>query len=111
MATTVAELQAVLSAGTRQFDKAMDSADSRSHRAGKSIGTGLKVAGVAAAGGLFAAFKAAQVFGAEAADAEKGAAQTPAVLKSTGGAANVTAAQVDSLANSILKKTGIDDEA
>jgi hypothetical protein len=38
-------------------------------------------------------------------------AQTNAVLKSTGGIANVSAKGVDTLANSILKKSGIDDEA
>ena len=38
-------------------------------------------------------------------------AQTNAVLKSTGGVAGVTAQQVDELANSLLRKTGIDDEA
>jgi hypothetical protein len=40
----------------------------------------------------------------------KVAAQTAAVLKSTGGAANITAKQVDTLSNSLLKKSGIDDE-
>lgn len=39
------------------------------------------------------------------------AAQTEAVLKSTGGVANVSAKQIDDLANSLLRKTGIDDEA
>jgi len=37
--------------------------------------------------------------------------QTDAVLKSTGGAANVTAKQVDSLADSISRVAGVDDEA
>lgn len=37
-------------------------------------------------------------------------AQTEAVIKSTGGAAHVTAGQVDELSSSLLKKTGIDDE-
>lgn len=39
------------------------------------------------------------------------AAQTDAVIKSTGGAANITAKQVDALSGSLLKKTGVDDEA
>jgi murein DD-endopeptidase MepM/ murein hydrolase activator NlpD len=37
--------------------------------------------------------------------------QTAAVIKSTGGAANVSAKQVQSLATAISNKTGIDDEA
>lgn len=37
-------------------------------------------------------------------------AQTEAAIKSTGGAANVTAAQVDQLSSALLRKTGIDDE-
>jgi hypothetical protein len=41
----------------------------------------------------------------------KVAAQTNAVLKSTGGAAGVTADQVSNLAGALLKKSGIDDEA
>jgi acid phosphatase family membrane protein YuiD len=39
------------------------------------------------------------------------AAQTAAVLKSTGGEANVTAKHVSNLATAISRKTGIDDEA
>jgi hypothetical protein len=41
---------------------------------------------------------------------QKAAAQTNAVLKSTGGVAGVTAGQVDNLANSLLQKSGVDDE-
>lgn len=41
----------------------------------------------------------------------KASAQTEAAIRSTGGAAHVTARQVDELATALLKKTGIDDEA
>src|SRR5262245_36676686 len=44
-------------------------------------------------------------------EANKISAQTNAVLKSTGNAANVTAKDVDTLATSIMKKSGMDDEA
>ncbi len=47
----------------------------------------------------------------EAREAEKALAQTEAVIKSTGGAANVTADQVQELSNAISLKSGIDDEA
>jgi hypothetical protein len=38
-------------------------------------------------------------------------AQTGAVLRSTGGAANITARQVDALSTSLSRKSGMDDEA
>lgn len=44
-------------------------------------------------------------------EARKVGAQTTAVIKSTGGAANVTAKHVADLAGSISKKVGVDDEA
>lgn len=47
----------------------------------------------------------------EAEEARKTLAQTEAVLKSTGGAAHVTAAGVGSLADKLSGLTGIDDEA
>lgn len=46
----------------------------------------------------------------EAQEAAKATAQTEAVLKSTGGAANVTADDVAKLANQLSLKTAIDDE-
>ena len=46
----------------------------------------------------------------EAQEAQKVGAQTAAVIKSTGGAANVSASQVDKLASSLSRKSGIDDE-
>ena len=46
----------------------------------------------------------------EAREAAKVGRMTDAVIKSTGGAANVTAAQVSKLAKAISNKTGIDDE-
>ena len=77
------------------------------------------VTGVAAkAAAIFAgAFVAKQVFDfaktglAAAQEAAKVSAQTEAVIKSTGGAANVTAGQIDTLASSISRKTGIEDDS
>jgi len=48
---------------------------------------------------------------AEARESQKVNADTANVLKTTGGAANVTAKQVGDLATAISNKTGIDDEA
>jgi hypothetical protein len=47
----------------------------------------------------------------EAQESARVTAKTNAVLKSTGGIANVTARDIDSLANALLRKTGVDDEA
>ncbi len=69
---------------------------------------GALAAGVAGIGGLF--FTLRQGIG-EFTEATKAAAQTNAVIKSTGGAANVTARDVNKLANEILRYSGIDDEA
>lgn len=51
-----------------------------------------------------------RAFADEAMDSQKVTADLQQVIKTTGGAAGVTADQVDRLANSMLRKTGIDDE-
>jgi hypothetical protein len=65
-------------------------------------------AGAAGVAGLVEGFKA--VYG-EARDAQRTSAQTAAVLRSTGGAAHVSAGQVGDLATAISNKVGVDDEA
>jgi hypothetical protein len=94
------------------FTRALDKS------AGALGGFGSKLAGVAKVGALAAG--AAGLGGLaltlrqgidEFGQSSRVAAQTEAVLKSTGGAANVTAGQVDKLAQSLMNKTGIDDEA
>jgi hypothetical protein len=104
VATTVARLEAILSADTRQFDRAMGQSESRMRSAAKTAGK----AGLAGAViGLGFAVKAGF---SEFMEAERVTAQTNAVLKSTGGVANVTAGQVDKLAASLMRKSGVDDE-
>src|SRR5580765_5766020 len=49
----------------------------------------------------------AMIHGAE--EAERVNRATAAVIRSTGGAAHVSAGQISELGNSIMKKTGIDD--
>lgn len=66
------------------------------------------VGGAAALGGLVATLK---IGVDEFMAAQKVMAQTGAVLKSTGGAANVTSKQITSMSTSLMKLTGIDDEA
>lgn len=68
-------------------------------------------AGVFVAG--FAAIKSAQVFGTfinDARESAKVARVSAQVIRSTGGAAKITAAQMGDLAASISNKTGADDE-
>ncbi len=79
-------------------------------RLGKAMGTlGPLAAGAAVGGGLMAA-----KFGVDAVkafqDSAKIGRQTDAVIKSTGGSANVTAGQVGDLAGKLSQQTGIDDE-
>lgn len=79
---------------------------------GRVTGAVKKIA-VAAAG----AFAATKIFDlgkdawAAAVESQKIAAQTEAVIKSTGSAAGVTAAQVGDLAEALSKKNTVDDEA
>lgn len=66
------------------------------------------VASLAVGGGLVLGFKAAIQ---SANDHAKALALTEAGIKSTGGAANVTAKQIGDFANALEKKTGVDDLA
>lgn len=75
---------------------------------GKHLGTMAKVGSVALGGALVLGVKQSI---AAFQEHEKVAAQTAAVLKSTGGAANVSAKDIDGLATSISNKSGMDDEA
>lgn len=76
-------------------------------RALRGVGTAAKVAGAAVA--ALAVIELPRMID-EAREAQKVGAQTNAVLKSTGGVANITADGVADLANQISLKTAIDDE-
>lgn len=105
--TTVARLQAVLDADTRGFDSKMRTSQTKTEKFGH-IAKAALVGGVAA--GFYAVGKAAMIGWEEFNSGQKEAAQTMAVIKSTGGAANVTAEHVQSLGTSLMKLSGIDDE-
>jgi hypothetical protein len=84
-------------------------------QAGSAAG-GLKsklgsLAKVVAVAGIAALTAAVKIGVGEWTEAAKVTAQTEAVLKSTGNAANVTAGHVGDLAESLMKKSGVDDEA
>ena len=89
------------SKGTNKFETAMGGI-------GKAIG-GLVEAGIIAkAGDLLIGFLQDSVKEAEA--AAKAQAQLESVIASTGGAAGVTADQVNELADSLSKTTGVEDD-
>jgi hypothetical protein len=102
--------------GARLSKSVSTDAGKAGEKAGKSLsskfGGALKVGSLLA--GAFAVTQGISFFKdmiAEATEAQKVGAQTAAVLKSTGGAANISAAQVGNLATAISNKVGIDDEA
>ncbi len=103
------EVQIVGDASSLQ--RALGKATNTSNKFGGSLKTLGKVAAVGV-GGAFVGLGLALKNGyEEMAEAQKVAAQTGAVLKSTGGSANVTAKEVDSLAQSLSRMSGVDDEA
>src|SRR5215471_14259180 len=95
-------------ANTKDLQKGLSEATGKTAGFGDKLKTLGKVAGAAALGGLVATLK---IGVSEFANASKVAAQTNSVLKSTGGAAGVTADQVSKLSESLMKKSGLDDEA
>src|SRR4051812_11196187 len=115
------ELRYSITGDTRDFNRALSSADrklaqSETHakRFGSSLASTFRNVGHAA-GFVGAAIGAGVVVEAKRAvtafqESNKVARQTQAVLKSTGGAAKVTAREVSNLATAISRKTGVDDE-
>lgn len=91
----------------------MRSAQGTATTTSRSIGSSM--AGMAKTIGLgFGAFQVGQFLGGaikEAEEAEKVGRQTAAVIKSTGGAAKVSAAHIGKLADKFAKLAGVDDEA
>jgi hypothetical protein len=95
------------SAGAKASQSFSSSFGSTLKRTGSTIlkGLGLGLAGLGVAATAFG-----KDFVKAAEESNKVAAQTRAVLKSTGGAANVSAAQIGKLATQLSLKSGIDDE-
>lgn len=84
-------------------------ADDQAGKTSSTLKTMAKGAGIAAGIGAITGAVGAAV--SEFGEARKVAAQTRAVIKSTGGVANVSAKDIDALTGAISRKTGIDDEA
>ena len=97
--------------GFRQAGEAADDFDGKTSKVSKAVGIMDKaVVGAAAAlgGGFVIALKTGI---SSLMEHEKADAQTAAAIKSTGGAAKVTAGQISTMADAIEKKSGIDDVA
>ena len=96
--------------------RSLQTGAARASGAASGMGSRLKELGKTAAiaagtAGIAGLVMAAKLGAEEFAESQKVMAQTNAVLKSTGGAANVTAKEVSSLAEALMNKSGVDDEA
>jgi phage-related protein len=91
--------------------RALRSATDSSSKFGHALGTGLKVAAVGAGAAVVGLGYALKRGIDDFNESQQVAAQLQAVLKSTGGAANVTAKHVNNLAQSLSTMSGVDDEA
>jgi ethanolamine utilization microcompartment shell protein EutL len=95
----------------KTFDRHAKAIEHRSELLSKAMHAGFVAAAGAVVVGIGAMAGALKVGFGEFEEGQKVAAQTVAVLKSTGAVAGVSAKQIDSLAGSMMRKTGIDDEA
>jgi hypothetical protein len=77
---------------------------------GRIRGVTTSLAGMAKLGGALAGVSFFGTMVDEARDAERTGKQTEAVLRSTGGAANLTAKQIGDLAEKLSEKVAVDDE-
>ncbi len=109
MATRKLEIQILGDAS--QLSREFGRASKASSGFGGALGKLGKVAAVGV-GAAFAGLAATLKVGFdELAEGQKVSAQTGAALKSTGGAANVTAKEIEGLAGSLSRMSGVDDEA
>lgn len=109
---TIADLLIKVKADTDKATKDLDNVGKKGSSSLQRVGKVAKfaAAGLGTAAGIGLAWAAKTGF-QEFQDGQKVAAQTNAVLKSTGGAAGVTADHISDLAGALLKKSGMDDEA
>jgi hypothetical protein len=102
------KIEVEITGDSRSLEKALDRTSKKSKSSFDKIGKAAR-AGALAIGGVLAG--AAVVGFKELMETQKVAAQTAAVLESTGGAAHVTAKGVETLASSLSELSGVDDEA
>jgi hypothetical protein len=93
---------------TKDFEH--DTISLREHVGGLSFGIGGLAQNLIGGAGAFGLYEALKSGAERMATMEKASAQTTAVIEATGGAAKVTAKDVDELAKSLFQKTGVDHE-
>lgn len=106
-------LQAKFDADVANFIRDMGRAADATEKTQKVISGAARLIN-GALGSLGVSMGAGAIFGkmlSESKQAEEAAKKVEAILRATGGAAGVTARQVDDLANSLSALTGIDDDA
>jgi hypothetical protein len=108
VSNTARKIEVEITGDSSSLERALSKAGKSSQSNFQKIGKAAKYAGLAL-GGVLAAGAVAGF--RELEESQKVAAQTEAVLKSTGRAAGVTAKQVEDLATSLSKMSGVDDEA
>lgn len=101
------KLEVIITASTTGLRKELNSATSDVSKFGKGMTVASKVAGAALLGMTAIGVAGFQEMAANS----KAAGQTAAAIKSTGGAANITAGQVKDLADSIEAYSGMDGAA
>ncbi len=101
-AGAVSEFRKIEASASRSVGKAETTAGKFKANASR-IGAGMLIVGAAVAAGMHSAL-------VEAAEAARVGAQTDAVIKSTGGTANVTRGHLEELAGSLSRVAAVDDE-
>jgi len=91
---------------SKSLEAALGKAQQKTSRFGSALAAGAKVG----AAGLLGLGVAAKIGFDEFTESQKVAAQTAAAIKSTGGAANVTADHINALSQQLLQLSGVDDE-
>lgn len=108
------KLEAILTMDKKGFTSAIKSAQGDVkglEKSGSSMGKAMKVAGAVAVVGIAGLAAGLYSCAKEAIESEKVHAETAAILKTTGGAAKITAGEIEKLSGKIRDKTGYDDEA
>lgn len=111
LGTAVLELTTddkLLIRGLKSAEQKTKASSSKMHGALSGIAKGLAFAGVATGIGLLTG--AVRMGTDELFEMQKASAQTEAGIKSTGGAAKVTKTEIERLAQSLMKKSGVDDQ-
>lgn len=91
---------------SKSLEAALGRAQAKTSKLGSALAAGAKIG----AAGLLGLGVAAKIGFDELVDSQRVMKQTQAVIKSTGGEANVTAEHVDTLSQSLLQLSGVDDE-